>query len=851
MDASLVIRLIDQVSGTAQKVRSALQGIGEVAGGLKQGFGQAIRDGFSVQNIETATRNAEQSLERARGRLLGAFAMATSLVAPVVNAAQFDQSMRGLDKVLDVTTSRLSELRTFALETSALVPVAARDLVELMANAAQGGVPEAELEAFSLYAAKAAVAFDMAGAEIGDRFAKLRNVYKLNQQGIEQLGDASNHLSNNMAAKASELTDFANRAAGAANLFRLTAVQTTAVGAAMVAAGIAPETAARGFSALATKVTTGGKEIDAAFKSIGLNRKTFLKDLQSDAPKAIETLFRAMGNSPKGMDALVALVGMDFSDDFSKLMGNPELLAQAFRLVADANAYAGSASEEAAKQAEGAVKKWDLLLNKVSALAISIGDTLLPAALSLADTLGRLADTLRAFSEAHPELTKNMVMATAGLLGFAIASRVLAFGLAAVRLPLIGLASTFLKFDEAGKNVSSGWRVLSGAGRMLGGAFGLVKTAALAVATGLGAVSAPVWVVVAAVAAAGFAIWKYWDRISSFVSGFASAFSGIWDSIKAGAGTVGSWLADKIGGWLNLPPGQVDAFKASFAKAFDFTGLVDGAKQMLADFWSWLGSFFSQEKLSDAEKAEMHAAGQQLGESLINGIREFIESWITPIQDLFKFALEIEWPEPPEWLRWLMERSGSLLEWARETAAPVPPEASQIVNAPPGAPAEQPPAPAPGEAPPAPANGPAASAPAAPARPEDEAGVWQRLQMFAASLGGASPQGAPPPVAPQPPAGAAAGVAEPSGSWMSNLWNGLTGAGQDAGNGLAEGGQRGADALARGGQDAANELRSAARDINAAAAGLRSASASVRSGGGSVASAISGARTGALHGGTD
>ncbi len=77
--------------------------------------------------------------------------------------------MRGLDKVLDVSAERLNTLRKFAIETSAQVPVAARDLLELMSNAAQGGVPQEELEAFSLYVAKAAVAFDMAGGEIGDR----------------------------------------------------------------------------------------------------------------------------------------------------------------------------------------------------------------------------------------------------------------------------------------------------------------------------------------------------------------------------------------------------------------------------------------------------------------------------------------------------------------------------------------------------------------------------------------------------------------------------------------------------------------------------------------------------------
>lgn len=821
MDVSFIIRLIDQVSQPAQKMRDAIGGIGEAAQGMKQGFGQAIREGFSVENIENATRNAEQALDRARGRLVGALAMATTLAAPVVRAGQFDQSMRSLDKVLDVTSQRLQALRKFALDTSTVVPLAARDILELMSNAAQGGIPQEELEAFSLYVAKAAVAFDMAGGEIGERFAKLRNVYKLNQEGIEELGDASNHLSNNMAAKASELTDFANRAAGAATLLGLTAVEMSAVGAAMVSAGIVPETAARGFSALATKVKTGGKDIDAAFKSIGLNRKTWLKEMESDGPKAVQALFEAMSTSPKGMDALVDLVGMDFSDDFAKLMGNPELLAQAFDLVSDSQAFAGSAAEEAAKQAEGAEKKWQLLQNKLDALAITVGDKLLPSVMHLVDGVGSLFDRVTALADANPELTRTLVVLAAGMLALGVASRVLAFAVAAIRLPMIGLAATFLKFDETGKNISRGWALMARAGSglsatffailrlapglrnafiglsmlsslagggVLATGFTVVATAAGAAGAALAAITAPVWIAVGALVAAGLAVWKYWDRVSAFVSGFASVFVGLWDGVKQSAASAADWLGNKLAEMLNLSPEQTAAFKAALARAFDFSSLIDGAKQLLSDFWGWLGSFFAQEKLSEAEQAEMYDAGARLGQALIDGLRSFIEAWISPLRALFKFALEIEWPEPPAWLKWLMERGGNLLEKGGEKVS----------------------------------------------------AAWDETKNWAGDIGGGG--GGPPP-----------GVM-PERSWsFDGIWSSLTGGADDASAGLAAGGQKGGDALAKGGQDAAQELRSAARDISAAASGLRSAAASARSagGGGSVAGAISDSRTGALHGGTD
>lgn len=791
MDVSLLIRLIDQFSAPAQTIAGKLRVIGDTAKEMGSAFGQSIRQGFSVDNIDQATANAEQALAKARGRLLGAFGMAMTLGTPVVKSAQFDQSMRGLDKVLDVTVNRLQQLRKFALETSALVPIAANELVDLMSEAAQGGVPEKELETFSLYTSKAAVAFEMAGGAIGDRFAKLRNVYKLNQQGIEELGDATNHLSNKMAAKASELTDFTNRAAGGANMLKLTAVQATAMGAAMVSAGIVPETAARGFNTMATKISVGGKKAEEAFKTLGINRKKFLKELDQDAPKAMMKLFDAMNKSPKGMEALVDLVGMDFSDDFSKLVNNPDLIRQAFGYVADAENYAGSVTQEAAKQAEGAVKKWELLTNKLTRLSIVIGDMLLPIAVRAMEIMGELIDKAVEFAEANPELAASIVQVAAGMLALSIASRLLAFAIAAVRLPLIGLASTFLKFDESGRNIATGWRIIAGAGSMLGGAFGIVRAAAVGIVGALSGISAPVLAVGAALLAAGFSVWKYWDRISSFASGFASAFSGIWESVKSGAASAADWVADKLASFLNLPPGQVEAFKAAFKAAFDFSGLIDAARQKLADLWASISGFFSAEKLTDGQKAEMYNAGRALGESIINGIKEFVAKWIAPIQELFKFALEIEWPEPPDWLRWLMDKGGSLLNDSSDALS----KGGNAVS-----------------------------------------NWWDGVTNWGNDISG---QNAGPSQAP----------ANDNGWSFSSLWSDLTGAGKEAGDGLYAGSQRGADALSQGGMDAAAHIRQAGVDAGAA---IRGAIASAGAGrGGGVAAAISGARTGAMHGGTD
>lgn len=878
MDVSLLIRLVDQFTGPAGKIAQSLTTIGDGARELRDGFNQAIRQGFSVDNIEKAAANAEQALSRARGRLLGAFALATTLAAPVVQAGKFDQSFKGLEKVLDVSISRLKELRRFALDTSAIVPIAARDIVDLMAEAAQGGVPQAELEGFALYVAKAAVAFDMAGAEIGERFAKLRNVYKLNQDGVEDLGDATNHLSNNMAAKAREITDFANRAAGAAAIFRLTATETSAVGAAMIAAGIVPESAARGFTAMATRILSGGKDIDGAFKKLGMSRKQFMADLNKDAPTAILKLFETMSKDADGMQALIDLVGREFADDFAKLIGNPELLSQALGLVADKAKYAGSATEEAAKQAEGAARRWELLVGKLTRMSIVLGDQLLPAALDAADAIGRVIDRFAEFASANPALAGGAVKAIAALMALNIACRVLAYGFAGLRVGAIQLASLFLRFDGTGKNIAIGWRMIAGAGRFLSFALLFVKAGLAGLGAMFAGLTAPIWAVIAAIAAAGFALWKYWDRVKSFVSGFASPFAELFGPAISAAIEWVDKLIGKIGEMLGISsedmPKFREAVRAAFAKAFDVSGLIEGAKSLLAGFWTWLGSFFSQEQLSGEEKAAMYDAGRAMGQSLIDGIREFVSAKIAPLRELFRFALEIEWPEPPAWLTWLIERGGSAASttadalgdggnavkrwWTGEDEQSAPPQGPAGVSAGPqpaepreGTPDNEPQRlPAQRQEKPVQQPLPLRPEPMAGSAPPAQAGVRDAVREFLREAAGARTPPVERPAAPALPAAA--------GNTFDRFLSGMDRAGNAAATDIQRGGQQGGDAVAQGGQQAGNALVQGAREAaNVLASAIRSAAASAAAAAsrpaqsGGLGAAITSAKTGALHGGTE
>ena len=467
MDASFVIRLIDQVSGPGAKVKQALGGIKDGISGLKEGMGNALRKGLTESNIDEALKRNEAKLARARSRLTTALGTGLALAAPIKLAADFEDSFADLEKVLDVGKSRLENFRAGLLSSTALIPMKAKAMTDIMAEAAQGGVPVDELERFTDFTAKAAVAFDMAAGEIGERFAKLRNVFKLNQAGIEEMADAANHLSNNMAAKASEITNFTNRAAGAATTLKLTVTEMEAVGAAMIAAGIVPETAARGFSALSNKLAQGTPKVRKALKSVGIDYKTFMKSLDEDSTKALVELFEKLSSDDDGMTALIDLVGSDFSDDFAKLMNNPTILAEAFKLVADKAKYSGSAVGEFEKRSKTTLNQFELLKNKITRAGINIGTALLPPLNEVMTVVGNIAQGFADWTIANPELAEFAT--SAGGLALALTTALIAgdYLIALIRGPMIRALGMFVKFNEAGENVSAFAKLARGAKRKL------------------------------------------------------------------------------------------------------------------------------------------------------------------------------------------------------------------------------------------------------------------------------------------------------------------------------------------------------------------------------------------------
>lgn len=662
MEASLLVRLVDQVSGPGQKLKSTLTGIGDAARGLKkglkEGFSQAIKEGFSVASIEEATKIAEQRLTKARQNLLGAVAMGAAIIAPAKMAASFSAQMSNVSTLIDTNVESMQNMKNAVLELADKTPVALSDLTSALYDIRSAGITagdamnvlngSARLAVAGLGSTKEAVnivtsairTFNLQGQDQAKIYDIIFKAVKNGKTTISGLSEGFGGVAVNMASANVKIDEF---------MASVAALTTTGMPAAQAYTQIRQAIVG---------LTRDSKDTDAVFKKLHVKNFKELVDKSGGMVGAFKKIRAAVKDDDA---ALLKLLGS--AEAMNAVLGLTGEQNKAFTDTLDDMRNGANAVDEAfAKQAEEASAKFEILKNTLGHVAIIIGNELLPPMIDLMNAIRPVVLAAIEWAKANPDLTRTLVKAVGAILAMNVAMRLLSFGLASVRLPLIGLASTFLKFDESGRNIATGWRLLAGAGRALGfvgsgllaPALSMIGSALIGTGAAIAAVSAPMWAMAAAFAAGAFAVWKYWDRISSFMKGFLAPFG---DIAKAASDLMGQAVDAMLSKLSEMTGFDFSGAKAAISSFFDFSGIIDGARNALSSFWTWLGGFLTPERLSSEEKAGFEDAGRQLGQAIVDGIKqaadalwEWFASWPAIIKDKIGSIDLSGIFKKPEWL---------------------------------------------------------------------------------------------------------------------------------------------------------------------------------------------------------
>lgn len=232
---------------------------------------------------------------------------------------------------------------------------------------------------------------------------------------------------------------------------------------------------------------------------------------------------------------------------------------------------AAGATSKLAKTMRSTAKNATLeMKSAIDGLYIKLGTQLAPTLTKVKNFIRDMVIQLGAWSDKHPGLSKGIMITMAGVAGLATALTGLMWTVSTVASGLGVLAPVFGVVGTAAQ--------LAGAAALNGG---------LAAATGWAAALWPVALVVAAIAAvgaAGYALYRYWDPIKAW-------FVNMWERFKKaslGAKIVIAAVAVGIGAAIWIVLGPIALIPAAIIGVVYAIKHWDKIKKVAGDVWGWV-----------------------------------------------------------------------------------------------------------------------------------------------------------------------------------------------------------------------------------------------------------------------
>lgn len=621
------------VSATLSKAIGTVNAkLGSIGVGIGGGFAQnQARIGAAIERNAAALDNARAGIFDAIGAY---YALKGALGAPIQSSLQMEEALSDLGIKSGATAAELEALRLSAREASVQVGQATADLIKGADYLVGMGMSLDDSKVAMVSIGKAAT-------------ATKADVLDLSQAGYAAMVNLG------VAAADLEKAFGAMNAAGKMGGFELRAMAQymPALGAAYQTYGQQGVDAVADLSA-ALQVTRKdtGDDSTAATNLQNLIQKIYspatIKKFSDQGVDLMAELEKAAQKGLTPLEAIANITEETLGGDLTKLgflFEDAQAQAAARSLIQHREEYirireeaeeAISVEEDFQKAMQTTAKKIKKLFISVENLSESFGKALTPAIGQLTEQLGPVLVKVGEWIEANPELVSQIALAVGGLVAFkgALAAirfvgllgqggalQLLAFGMGTVgraAAHLWGAARASVAL-QAALGAMSGQKLaflpkigtaLYGMAAavpgmtMLGQALGAIGAAV----AGIGAGTLAAFAAVAAlVAAAGFSIWKYWDRVSSVFSGVAKRVAEEFQPALDAVRPVLDWLqpiGDKIAGaWERVG--------AAFDYVTDAVSSID------------LGGLFSQEVLTPEQIANGEKMGYQLADRIITGIK--------------------------------------------------------------------------------------------------------------------------------------------------------------------------------------------------------------------------------------
>ncbi len=537
-------------------------------------------------------------------------------------AIEIDDSLTSVKKTVDGTEEQYQQLKQAAIEFSKTNAVSASQILDIQALGAQLGYTIDELDMFSRVVSGLSISTDMDADTAATELAQFANITKMAHSETEQYGSTIVALGNNLATTESQVSAMAQRLAAAGTQVGMSEADILGLAGALTSLGLNAEAGGTAISTIMSTVDkqvalatdgleewarTAGVSIDEMLKHIqdgddwakkfAESQGMTLKQLKGETVVALESLttwadaaqmsasdfatawktdpVQALSMLLAGMEDATAegsnmslmledlgITSIRQTDAMKRMAGNAELVADAVSLANDAWQDNTALQKEVDNRNASMSSRLDILKNKVTAVAESVGTPLVNALLEVIDDMEPLfksiGEAAQAFADMDEAGQKNVLTMAALAAGIGPVATVGGKLLKTVGNMVTGFGKVAQKAGVFVNGMSAAAEACGGLGNVLAGcATGTLELgeAALtaeggisAAATATGTLSTvltalPIAAVAAGLVALGADLIKQYQQEQEHARLLKEATEGINDAVNAGKEAYSSYMA--------------------------------------------------------------------------------------------------------------------------------------------------------------------------------------------------------------------------------------------------------------------------------------------------------------------
>lgn len=530
--AGLTIAISGTYNGRAlEKARQDLEKMKISAVSELGGAGSSLVDfGSKAAEVGGEIHNMGYKMEQIGSKATKGITLPILAAAAACGAAavDMDTSLTNVRKTVDGTEQQYQALKASAIEFSKTNAVPASQIMDIQSLGAQLGFAIDELDEFGRVVSGLDIATNMDAETAGTELAQFANITKMAHSEISNYGSAIVGLGNNMATTEADISSMAMRLAAAGTQVGMSQADILGLAAALSSMGVEAEAGGTAISTIMSQIdkdiATNSAAVEIWASTAGMSAQQFAGAWKNDPVQALTALLSNMEKATAeggNMSVMLEELGIDSvrqTDIMKRLAGNSDLVTKAVSLSNDEWEKNTALQNEVDNRNASMAAKFQILQNKVTAVAEKIGTPLVNALLDVIDAAGPLtegiADAAQVFADMDEKDQKMIlglvgaaaafgpVTTVAGKLTQGIGDLVVGVGKGAQHFGLLKnelgtVKEAFALVRGGAGTAAEGLALVEGSTTLVSGSLGVLKTAMIGL--GIGAAIVAIGAIVTAV----------------------------------------------------------------------------------------------------------------------------------------------------------------------------------------------------------------------------------------------------------------------------------------------------------------------------------------------------------------